>query len=103
MRSSSSKDEDRSITGAFLKPPYLNTSEQGRREEISDGDPGGDGDPDGTDGGVFASLGERLPSIEGECERLVRLLSFIGGYQKVREKNPKKVRMMGCEMVISAR
>jgi hypothetical protein len=46
---------------------------------ISDGDPGDDGDPDGTDVGVLASLGEGLPSVEGERERLVPLLSSIGG------------------------
>jgi hypothetical protein len=60
------------------RAPYSNTSEQGWREEISDGDPGGCGDLDGTDGGVLASLGEGLPSVEGERERLVSLLSSIG-------------------------
>jgi hypothetical protein len=38
---------------------------------ISDGDPGSGGDPDGTSGGVLVSLGERLPSTEGECGCLV--------------------------------
>jgi hypothetical protein len=33
----------------------------------------------GTDGGVLASLGEGLPSVEGVSERLVPLLSSIGG------------------------
>jgi hypothetical protein len=57
----------------------LNTDEQGRREEILDENLGGSGDPDGIDGGVLVSLGEGLPSMEGERERLVPLLSSIGG------------------------
>jgi hypothetical protein len=61
------------------RPPCSNTDEQGWREEISDGDPGGSGDPDGTGRGVLASLGEGLPSVEGERERLVSFLSSIGG------------------------
>jgi hypothetical protein len=76
MRSYSSKDEGRSITGAPL-PPCSNTGEQGRCEEISDGDPDDDGDPDGANGGVLVSLGDGLPSLEGEHERLVPLLSSI--------------------------
>jgi hypothetical protein len=80
MRSSSSYDEDRSITGAFPEGlPCSNTGEQGRCEEISDEGPGGGGDPDGASGGVLASLGEGLPSIEREHERLVPFLSSIGG------------------------
>jgi hypothetical protein len=59
-------------------PPCSNTDEQERREEISNRDPCGGGDLDGTDGGVLASLGEELPSIEGELERMVHLLSSIG-------------------------
>jgi hypothetical protein len=66
MRSSSSEDGDRSITGAFLEgPPCSNTDEQGWCEEISDRDPGLGGDPDGADGGVLVSLGDGLPSLEG--------------------------------------
>jgi hypothetical protein len=57
----------------------LNIDEQGRHEEISDRDPAGDRDLDGIDGGVLVSLGEGLPSAEGERERLVPLLSSIGG------------------------
>jgi hypothetical protein len=45
----------------------------------SDGDPGGGGYPDGAGGGVLTSLGEGFPSAEGERERLVPLLSSIGG------------------------
>jgi hypothetical protein len=46
MKFSSSEDKEISIIGAFPKePPCSNTGEQGRREEISDGDLGGDGDP----------------------------------------------------------
>jgi hypothetical protein len=59
MKFSSSEDKEISIIGAFSEePPYSKTGEQGQREKISDGDPGGGGDPDGTDGGVLASLGE---------------------------------------------
>jgi hypothetical protein len=78
MRSSSSEDEDRSITEAFPEGlPYSNTGKQWRREKISDGDPGGGGDPDGASGGVLVSLVDGLPSLEGEHERLVPLLSSI--------------------------
>jgi hypothetical protein len=56
-----------------------NTGEQRRREEISDGDPGGGGDPDGTGGAVLVSLDDGLPSLEGEREHLVPLLSSIIG------------------------
>jgi hypothetical protein len=56
----------------------LNTGKQGRRKEISDGDPAGGRDPDGTGRGVLASLHEGLPSVEGEHERLMPLLSSIG-------------------------
>jgi hypothetical protein len=80
MRSSSSEDEDRSITGAFPEGlPYSNTGKQWQREKISDGDPGGGGDPDGASRGVLVSLGDGLPSLEGEHERLVSLLSSIVG------------------------
>jgi hypothetical protein len=51
MRSSSFEDEDKLITRVFPEGPlYLNTGEQERREEISNGDPGGGGDTDGTVG-----------------------------------------------------
>jgi hypothetical protein len=66
----------------------LNTDEQGRREEISDGDPGAGGDSDGTDGGVLASLGEGLPSGEGERSRLIPLWTSIDGEQRARERGP---------------
>jgi hypothetical protein len=82
MRSPSSEDEERSITEAFPEgswDPCSNTGEQRRREEISDGDPGGGGDPDGTGGGVLMSLGDGLPSLKGKRERLMPLLSFIVG------------------------
>jgi hypothetical protein len=61
------------------RPPCSNTGEQGRCEEISDGDPSGSGDPDDTGGGVLASLSEGHPSMEGECSHLMFLLSFIDG------------------------
>jgi hypothetical protein len=60
-------------------PPCSNTGEQWWLEVISDGDPGGGGDLDGTDGGVLTSLGEELPSAEEERKHLVPLLSSIGG------------------------
>jgi hypothetical protein len=63
-------------------------SEQGRREEISDGDHGGDGDPDGASGVVLPSLGEGLPSGEGERSRLMPLWSSIDGEQRAREGEP---------------
>jgi hypothetical protein len=59
--------------------PCSNIGEQGRRDETSDGDLGGGGDPDGVDGGVLTSLGRGLPSVEGEHSRLMPLLSSIGG------------------------
>jgi hypothetical protein len=51
----------------------------GQSEVISDGDPGGGGDLDGADGGVLMSLGEGLPSTEGEHSHLRPLLSSIAG------------------------
>jgi hypothetical protein len=71
-----SLDEHQSLPGG---PPYSNTDEQGWHEEISDRDPGAGGDLDDTGGGVLVSLGEGLPSVEGECELLVPLLSSIDG------------------------
>jgi hypothetical protein len=62
-----------------MRSSLSNTGKQWRREEISDRDPGSGGDLDGTGGGVLASLGEGLPSAEGERKRLVPLLSSIGG------------------------
>jgi hypothetical protein len=80
MRPSSSEDEDRSTTRTFSEgPPCSNTGEHGQREEISDGDPSGGGDPDGTNGGVEPPLGEEEPSLEGERARLVPLFYSIIG------------------------
>jgi hypothetical protein len=80
MKFSSSEDEERSIIGVFPAAlPCSNTSEQGRRDETSDRDHGSGGDPDGTGGGVLASLGKGLPSAEGERSCLMPLLSTIGG------------------------
>jgi hypothetical protein len=80
MKFFSSEDKERSITGAFLEePPYSNTNEQGRRDDISDGDPDGGEDSDGVSSGVLTSLGEGLPSVEGERSCLRPLLSSIGG------------------------
>jgi hypothetical protein len=67
MRPSSSEDEDKSTTGTFSKgPPFSNIGEQEWHEEISDGDPGGGGDPDIVGGGVEPLLGEEESSLEGE-------------------------------------
>jgi hypothetical protein len=80
MKFSSSKYKERSIIRTFLEElPCSNTGEQGRHDKISNGDPGGGGDPDGAGGGVLAPLGEGLPSAEGERSRLMPLLSSIGG------------------------
>jgi hypothetical protein len=59
--------------------PCSNTDEQRWRDETSDGDPGGGGDPNDTGVGVFASSGRGLPSAKGECSRLTPFLSSIGG------------------------
>jgi hypothetical protein len=51
-------NEEGSIIRVFPEElPYSNTGEQGWRDETSDGDPGGGGDPDGADDGVLASSG----------------------------------------------
>jgi hypothetical protein len=93
LRHFSFEDEDRSTTGSFSEgPPCSNTGEQGRREEIYDGDPNGGGDPDSAGGGVEPPLGEEEPSFEGEREHLVHLLSFIVAKRRWREENPKQRR-----------
>jgi hypothetical protein len=90
MSSSSSEDKDSSTTGAFPEePPCSNTGERGRREDTSDGDPGGGGDLDGVGGGVLASLGVGLSSVEREHSHLRPLLSSIVGKQRARDRNPK--------------
>jgi hypothetical protein len=67
MKFPSSKDKERSIIITFSEGSYcLNTGEQGQCDETSGGDPGGGGDPDGAGGGVFMSLCEGPPSVEGE-------------------------------------
>jgi hypothetical protein len=73
-------DEEGSITGVIPETlPCSNIGEQRQRDEISDGDPDGDKDPDGVGGGVLVSSGRGLPSVEGERSRLTSLLSSIGG------------------------
>jgi hypothetical protein len=90
MRPSSSEDEDRSTDGTFSeRPPYSNTGEQGRRKKISNRVLGGGGDPDNTGGGVEPPLGEEEPSLEGDREHLVPLLSSIVAKRRGREENPK--------------
>jgi hypothetical protein len=89
MKFSSSEGKERSITGVFSEElPCSKTGEQGWREEVSDGDPGGGGDPDGTSGGVVASLDEGFPSGEGEHSRLMPLWSSIDGEHRAREGKP---------------
>jgi hypothetical protein len=91
VRLSSSEDEDRSTTRTFSKgPPCSNTGEQGWREKTSDGDPGGGGDLDSANGGIELPLGEEEPSLEGERERLVPLLSSIMAKRRGREENPRQ-------------
>jgi hypothetical protein len=93
MRPSSSEDKDRSTTGSFSEGlPCSNTSEQGRHKEIFDGDPDGGGDSDIASGGVELSLGEEEPSLEGEREHLVPLLSSIVPKRRGREENPNQRR-----------
>jgi hypothetical protein len=90
MRSSSSEDEERSSTGAFPEdPPSSHIGEFEQREEISSGDFSGGGDPEGAGGGVLAPLGDGLPSLEGERECLVPLLSSIDGLWRARKANPR--------------
>jgi hypothetical protein len=103
MRSLSSEDEERSTTGAFPKdPPCSHTGEWGQREETSDGDVSGGGDPEGVGGGVLAPSGEGLPSLEGERACSVPLLSSIDCERRARKVNPRQERK-NCQMVISAR
>jgi hypothetical protein len=73
-------NEEGSSIGVFLEAlPCSNTSEQGQRDKTIDGE------PDGAGGGVLASSGKGLPSMEGECSHLMPLLSSIGGWQTTRE------------------
>jgi hypothetical protein len=73
-------NEEGSSIGVFPEAlPCSNTNELGRRDETTDRDPGGGGEPDGTGGGVSASSSKGLPSMEGEHSRLMPLLSSIGG------------------------
>jgi hypothetical protein len=79
-REVSTTGEEGPLTGVVPEAlPCSNIGEQRRRDETSDGDPGGGGDPDGAGGGVFASSGREFPSVEGERSRLTPLLSSIGG------------------------
>jgi hypothetical protein len=90
MRHSSFKYEDGSTSGTFLEgPPCSNTGDQGRHEEISEGDPDGNEDPDDAGGGVEPPLSDKEPSLVGEQERLVPLLSSIVAKRR-REENPKQ-------------
>jgi hypothetical protein len=90
-KSSSSEDEESSITRMFPKgPPCSNTGEQGRREEISYVDSGGGGDPDGADSGVLGSLDEGFPSVEGDRGYLVPLLSSIASKLRTGERERER-------------
>jgi hypothetical protein len=89
MKFSSFKDKERSIIGALPEePPCLKTGEQGWREEIFDGNRGGGGDLDDTDGGVLVLLGKRFPSGEGDRSHLMPLWCSIDGEQMTREGEP---------------
>jgi hypothetical protein len=104
MRSPSSKDEERSTTGAFPEdPPFSHTGERGQREETSSGDVSGGGDLEGADDEVLAPSGDGLPSLEGERACLVPLLSSINCKRRVWKVNPRQERKKNCEMVISTR
>jgi hypothetical protein len=79
----------------------LKTAEQGRREEISDGNPGSGEDPDGAGGGVLALLGRGFPSGEGEHSCLMPLWSSINGEQRAREGgDPRANQGKEWEMVL---
>jgi hypothetical protein len=79
-REVSTTSEEGPLTGVAPEAlPCSNTDEQWRRDETSDGDPGGGRDPDGTGVGVFASSGRGLSSAEGERSCLTPFLSSIGG------------------------
>jgi hypothetical protein len=73
-------------------PPYSNTDECRRRKETSDGDSSSGSDPEGAGGGVGATLGGGLPSLDGERVRLVPLLSSIVREERSRKINPKRER-----------
>jgi hypothetical protein len=80
----------------------LSTGERGWWEHTSAGDPGVEGVPDGTDGGVLASLAAGLPFAEGERSRLMPLLPSIVEKLRSGEGNPKHGRDKGkkWEMVL---
>jgi hypothetical protein len=73
-------------------PPCSKTSEHGRREETSGGDPGSGGDPEGASGGVRALLGHGVLSLEGEHGHSVPLLSSIVLEWRKSKVNPKRER-----------
>jgi hypothetical protein len=58
-------------------PPCSHGGKQRRRDEVSDGDCIGGGDPERDGGGVEALLGGEDPSLEGERGRLRFFLSSI--------------------------
>jgi hypothetical protein len=78
-REVSTTSEEGSLTRVVPKAlSCSNIGERRRRDETSDRDPGGGGDPDGAGGGVFASSGRGFPSAEGERSHLTPFLSSIG-------------------------
>jgi hypothetical protein len=87
----STTSEEGPLTGVTPEaPPCSNTEEQRWRDETSDWDPGGGGDPDGTDIGVFASSGRGIPSVK---RRAFTLDAFLVLHWWLaddgKEKNPK--------------
>jgi hypothetical protein len=102
MGPSLSEDEERSTTGAFPEgPPCSTIREQWQCEEISGEDYSGGREPDGADGGVEALLNGEEPSLEGERERLVPLLSSIFSKWREREgtlsENQRSVRWLSAQ------
>jgi hypothetical protein len=74
----SSSLEKRSTTGVPSDgPPCSYTGDGGLRDETTDGDVGGSGDPDGEGGGVEALLGEDEEPVVDEWKCLVPLLASI--------------------------
>jgi hypothetical protein len=90
-------NEEGSIIRVFPEAlPCSNTDEQGRRNETSDGDPGGGGDLDGAGSGVLASSGRAFTF--GASLVLHRWLA-----NDKKGKNPKASKREECEMIISIR
>jgi hypothetical protein len=85
MRPSTSEDEERFITGAFLKGSLAQTPVSlGSVRRPSTGTPAMVVNLEGVGDGVGAPLGDGLPSLVGERAHLVPLLSSIDRKRKER-------------------